>query len=296
MRNSPVLIQGESGTGKELAARAVHRSSKRAHAEFIALNCAALPENLVESELFGYERGAFTGAIAPRKGYFEQADKKTLFLDEIGETTLAVQAKLLRVLQEGEIRRVGAGQAVRVDVRIIAATNLDLKSAVRQGKFREDLYFRLNVLPVRVPALRERRGDILLLARHFISSYAIENELAVPSISREAEPILEEYPWPGNVRELQHVIQQAVEAVEFDADDAIRPRHLPADVFGVNPPSGDAGIFPSMAKFLMQQKREYTERVVKRVGLHRAAEILDIHPKAIYAYLRRLDLTHLLTL
>ncbi|MBK1718899.1 nif-specific transcriptional activator NifA [Thiocystis violacea] len=206
--NTTVLIRGESGTGKELIANAIHYNSPRARAPFVKLNCAALPDNLLESELFGHEKGAFTGAVALRKGRFEQADSGTLFLDEIGEITPAFQAKLLRVLQEGEFERVGGGRTLKVDVRVIAATNRDLEAEVRAGEFREDLYYRLNVMPIRMPALRERMEDIPDLARFLVAKVARMQGREL-EITDSALRVLMRYDWPGNVRELENCMERA---------------------------------------------------------------------------------------
>ena len=205
-----VLITGESGTGKELVAETLHRNSERSGKPFVRVNCAALAENLLESELFGHEKGAFTGADRQRDGTFMQADGGTLFLDEIGETSAAMQVKLLRVLQEGELQRVGGDQTIQVDVRIIAATNRDLETEVERGRFREDLYYRLNVVTLEVPPLRRRLGDIELLAENFIARFAEKNRRTVESVSRGFMLHLGAYPWPGNVRELENAIERAV--------------------------------------------------------------------------------------
>ncbi|MBT8347376.1 MAG: sigma-54 dependent transcriptional regulator [Desulfofustis sp.] len=205
-----VLITGESGTGKELVAETLHRNSERNAEPFVRVNCAALAENLLESELFGHEKGAFTGADRQRDGTFMQADGGTLFLDEIGETSAAMQVKLLRVLQEGELQRVGGEQTLHVDVRIIAATNRDLEHEVEKGRFREDLYYRLNVVTLEVPPLRQRQGDIELLANNFITRFTEKNRRTVDSVSREFMEHLDAYPWPGNVRELENAIERAV--------------------------------------------------------------------------------------
>ncbi len=205
-----VLITGESGTGKEMFARYLHAQSKRFNGPFVAVNCAALPEHLLESELFGHEKGAFTGAIARKPGKFELASGGTILLDEISEMDLALQAKLLRVLQEGEIDRVGGSETVEVDVRVLATTNRDLEDWVKQGKFRQDLYFRLNVIPLRLPSLRDRGNDVLELARFFIDMYIKEYELPPVTLSAEAELWLREYSFPGNVRELQNLMERAV--------------------------------------------------------------------------------------
>lgn len=208
--SATVLIQGESGTGKELAAAAIHANSPRAGKPFVRLNCAALPEGLVESELFGHERGAFTGATGMRKGRFELAHGGTLFLDEVGDLTALTQAKLLRVLQEKEFERVGGAQTIRVDVRLIAATNRDLDKMVADGVFRQDLYYRLSVFPILLPPLRRRREDIMPLATHFADKYGRENGREVRRISPEATNLLTAYSWPGNIRELENVMERAV--------------------------------------------------------------------------------------
>ncbi len=214
-----VLITGESGTGKELVAKAIHKYSHRREKPFIAVNCAALPSNLLEAELFGYERGAFTGAVSTKKGLFEQADGGTLFLDEIGELPPELQAKLLRVLQEKEIRRVGGNKNIKVDVRIIAATNRNLEEEVKKGNFREDLFFRLNVVNVEIPPLRERREDIIPLALYFIKKFAREFKLPVKELTPEAVEWLVNYDFPGNVRELENMILRAMVVSPVDVID-----------------------------------------------------------------------------
>jgi formate hydrogenlyase transcriptional activator len=208
--DSTVLIYGETGTGKELIARAVHNLSSRKSNSFVKLNCAAIPRDLLESELFGHERGAFTGAISQRVGRFELAHRGTIFLDEIGEIPLELQPKLLRVLQEREFERLGSTRTLRSDARLIAATNRDLKTMVDEQRFRSDLYYRLNVFPIRVPALRERREDIPLLVRHFVQQFSQRNNRVINSIPSETMEALVRYHWPGNIRELQNVIERAV--------------------------------------------------------------------------------------
>ena len=225
-----VLISGESGTGKELFARFLHENSSRASGPFVAVNCASLPEGLLESELFGHEKGAFTGAVARKPGKFELAHGGTILLDEISEMAVGLQAKLLRVLQEGEIDRVGGKRPVPVDVRVVATTNRDLKAEIEKGNFRQDLYYRLNVIPLRIPPLRERKGDILLLAEHFLQMYAAENRKGPLRLSKEAQKLLTNHSWPGNVRELQNTMERAVllsqgeeitpEALMFDQEQA----------------------------------------------------------------------------
>lgn len=222
--NATVLFLGESGVGKEVFARTLHRNSPRANKPFVAINCAAIPENLVESELFGVEKGAFTGATASREGRFERADGGTLFLDEIGILGLAAQGKLLRAIQEGEIERVGDTKVRRVDVRLVAATNLDLREEVKAGRFREDLYFRLNVVPVKVPPLRQRRDDIPILMNHFLGKYCNRHKRTVTGFTSRAIDALLSYDLPGNIRELENMIERGV--ILAPADGAIDVSHL----------------------------------------------------------------------
>jgi len=205
-----VLLMGESGTGKELVARAIHANSTRSRGPFVTVNVAAIPKDLIESELYGHEKGSFTGAVERRPGKFELASGGTLFLDEIGEMPIELQAKLLRVLQEREVDRVGGNRPLPVDVRIVAATNADLARSVEEGRFRRDLYYRLAVVPVRLPPLREREGDVILLARHFLAKYGAQLKGRPLTLAKDAEPALRAHPWPGNVRELQNVIQRAL--------------------------------------------------------------------------------------
>jgi Nif-specific regulatory protein len=222
--NTTVLIRGESGTGKELIAHAIHYNSPRARKPFIRVSCAALPESLIESELFGYEKGAFTGAETRKKGRFELADGGTLFLDEIGEVNLATQVKLLRVLQEREFERVGGTETVKANVRLIAATNKDLEQAMAAGTFREDLYYRLNVFAIFVPPLRERKGDLLLLVDHLLEKLAREHQRKIKRISTPAIDMLASYHWPGNVRELENALERAVLSCDGEV---IHGHHLP---------------------------------------------------------------------
>ena len=239
--NATVLLLGETGTGKELIAKTIHRSSERAEHPFVAVNCAALPEGLLESELFGHEKGSFTGAVAQKPGRFELADGGTIFLDEVGELSTAIQVKLLRVLQEREFTRVGGTKTIATDVRIIAATNRDLKQAMQEGKFRDDLYYRLNVFPIHLPPLRRRRDDIPELIRHTVARASDDLKVPKPAVSPATEDLLVNYQWPGNIRELQNVIERAV---LLASGRQITPADLPREITGDPEPleiSGDAG-------------------------------------------------------
>jgi two-component system response regulator HydG len=229
-----ILVEGESGTGKELVARAIHSLSPRRAAPFVALNCAALPDSLLESELFGHEKGAFTGADRRNDGRFLLAHTGTLFLDEIGTLTAAMQAKILRAIQNGEIQRVGSGETLRVDVRIVAATNRNLKNEVRAGRFRDDLYYRLNVVALYTPPLRERREDIPLLAGHFLREAALRNHRNTAGFTPEAMLALEHYPWPGNVRELENAVERALVVARGPF---LGPDDLPPAVTGKKDPA-----------------------------------------------------------
>ena len=232
--SATILLRGESGTGKELAAHAIHEASGRNKHPFISLNCAALPDSLVESELFGHERGAFTGATGVRKGRFELADTGTLFLDEVGELSLAMQAKLLRVIQERSFERLGGMESIQVDVRLIAATNRDLEQMVKDGSFRKDLYYRLNVFPIQLPPLRERQEDILSLAAYFVKKYSEANGKTGVRLSLSAMEMLQRYRWPGNIRELENVIERAVLLVSEEG--LILPLHLPPNLHSAGCP------------------------------------------------------------
>ena len=218
--NSRVLIGGENGTGKELVARAIHMHSTRADHPFVAVNCAAIPETLIESELFGHEKGSFTGATSMKRGQFEQADGGTLFLDEIGDMSLSTQAKVLRALQEQQFTRVGGAKLMKVDVRVLAASNKDLEKEIEKGNFREDLYYRLNVVPIVVPPLRERREDIPALVRHFMKIHAEEQGLRIKEVTPEAMAVLQQYEWPGNIRELRNLIERLMIMVPGPVIDA----------------------------------------------------------------------------
>jgi DNA-binding NtrC family response regulator len=273
--DATVLLLGESGTGKEMIARALHTRSRRAGRPFVAINCAAIPDNLLESELFGHEKGAFTGAIGRRIGRFERASGGTLFLDEIADMSLALQAKILRALQEREIERVGGGDPVRFDVRVVAATNQDLASAVAAGTFREDLYYRLAVVTLRLPPVRDRGADLDRLAEHFAGLYACIHHRPARAISEDALGILRNHPWPGNVRQLRNAMERAVVMCEGRV---LLPEHLPADVRAPGEPGrSDEPTVPLLSLAEMEQ-RMIRRALAATGGNHtRAAEILGIH-------------------
>ena len=279
-----VLITGESGTGKELIARAIHRWSPRAEGPFVAVNCAALPDALLESEIFGHERGAFTGAVAQRRGRFELAHGGTLFLDEIGDLSPATQAKLLRVLQEGTFERLGGTRTLKVDVRIVAATNKDLEQAVKAGRFREDLYYRLNVITLTVPPLRERPEDIPLLAQHFLRRHAQRDARNIEGLTREALDLLAAYDWPGNVRELENVIERGVVLAR---DPWIGPRDLPEAISRVAPEP--RAITVPIGMPLDEVEQRLIEETVRHTGGDKtlAAKLLGITSRTIYRKLKR---------
>jgi two-component system response regulator AtoC len=282
--DTTVLVQGETGTGKELVARAIHQASARAARPLVVVDCTALPEALFESELFGHERGAFTGAATSRRGLLEVADGSTCFLDEVGELPRALQAKLLRVLQERVIRRVGGNESIPVDVRIIAATHRDLKKLVEDGTLREDLYYRLNVAPIVVPPLRERPDDIPLLAHHFLERYARAAGQPATGFARETLAALARHGWPGNVRELEHAIERAV---ALSSTALILPDDLPADVRGAS--GGAMPVAPPARLTLDELKQWYVARVLEEVGGNkaRASELLGIDRRTLYRILAR---------
>lgn len=282
-RNTTVLIQGESGTGKELIAQAIHYNGPRAAKPFVVVNCAALPEPLLESEMFGHVRGAFTGAVAGKKGLFEEAEGGTLFLDEIGEMSLSLQAKLLRALQEREVRRVGANDPIRVDVRIIAATNQPLDLRVKEGRFREDLLYRFRVVTITLPPLRERREDIPLLADYFLKQFAAETKKADLSFSTQALEAMSRYDWPGNVRELQHAVEQAV---VLTTGRVIVPEDLPLSIRG-DVALGD-GLPPFPLMPLDELQRRYLIRVLREIpNRTEAARILGVDRRTLYRMAHR---------
>ena len=300
-----VLITGESGTGKELIARAVHRESALKNQSFIKVNCAAIPPELIESELFGHERGAFTGAVGRKRGHFEMADGGTIFLDEIGDMIASAQAKVLRVLQSGEFTRVGGEQTLKVDVRVVAATNRDLPAAVAAGQFREDLYFRLAVVPLRAPPLRERPSDIPLLCAAFIQDACRENGMKEKAISEEAVALLSEYSWPGNVRELRNVIERLVILSEESVGVGDLPEEIVEDVSRRKREAVSAGqtlprveLPPEARALPLREFRDHMEREYIRIKLDengwnisRTANLLGIERTNLHKKMRSLGLT-----
>jgi two-component system, NtrC family, response regulator AtoC len=297
------LITGESGTGKELVARALHEHSGRKDKPFIKVNCAAIPKELIESELFGYERGAFTGAVASKPGRFELANGGTLFLDEIGELPIEMQVKLLRVLQESEFERVGGIKTIRVDVRLVAATNRDLKKLIATGSFREDLFYRLNVVPIRLPALRERTGDIPLLAEHFLAKFNERLRKKVEGLDPDATEVLAQYPWPGNIRELENVIERAV---LFCDESKLHAKDLPPDVRGIpviaNVPlpeadlhaalAGEGGLKGHVKVAMSRLEKELVSRALQQTSgnVTHAARLLKISRKGLQLKMKELGL------
>jgi Nif-specific regulatory protein len=285
--DSTVLIEGESGTGKELVAKALHLNSPRATKPFVAINCAAIPETLLESDLFGHERGAFTGAAAQKKGRLEVADGGVVFLDEIGELAPTLQVKLLRVLQEREFDRVGGTHPIKVNIRLIAATNRDLEDAVRKGEFRQDLYYRLAVVKMTMPPLRERREDIPMLTRHFVQKYAMRCRVKAKPISREAMAALVHYEWPGNVRELENAIERAL---VMGSSDMVLLEDLPESLLEQNAPEDiTEGKYHGSVKAL---KKQLILDAVEQTGGNyvEAAGILGVHPNYLHRLIRNLGL------
>jgi len=285
--DSSVLISGESGTGKELAARAIHQNSKRSGKPFIAVNCAALTETLLESELFGHEKGAFTGALAQRKGRLEIADGGTLFLDEIGELSAPLQVKLLRVLQEREFERVGGSRTIKVDIRLLTATNRNLEELITQGLFRQDLFYRLNVLQLEMPALRQRQEDIPLLAKYFAVRYGEKCNRKITSISLEAQKRLLSYDWPGNVRELENAIERAV---VLGTTDVILPEDLPEVILET-----ETRTMPAPTKYheaVAETKKQIILRAMDQTkgNYTDAAKLLGVHPNYLHRLIRNLNL------
>jgi two-component system, NtrC family, nitrogen regulation response regulator NtrX len=290
--NGRVLIFGENGTGKELVARTIHTLSRRRTGPFVEVNCAAIPEELIESELFGHVRGAFTGAVADRQGRFEAAVNGTIFLDEIGDMSLKTQAKVLRVLQEQVVERVGTTQSVRVDVRVVAATNKDLPAAIKGGQFREDLYFRLNVIPIFVPPLRARQADIPLLADHFMSGFAREYGRRAKILSPEAVMELQRYSWPGNVRELRNVIERLMIMVPGDTIGDADVAFLNRDVITPHVPVATGGDVLPLHAARDRFEQQYILRVLsaQQGNMSRTAEALGVERSNLYRKMRAFGL------
>jgi two-component system nitrogen regulation response regulator NtrX len=283
-----VLITGENGTGKELVARALHFQSRRSHRAFVEVNCAAIPEDLIESELFGHEKGAFTGATGRRQGKFDQAHEGTLFLDEIGDMSLKTQAKILRILEEQRFERVGGNRAIQVDVRVVAATNKNLEEEIRRGNFREDLYHRINVIPLHVPPLRERRGDIPLLADYFLEELARENQAPPKTLTSRALEVLAARPWPGNVRELKNFIWRIsllVPGPVIDADDLPLEQSMSANYAGS---VGALFTLPDFREARAQFEREFLKRKLEEHGgnVSATAEAIGLERSHLYRKLR----------
>lgn len=287
--NSTVLIQGASGTGKEVIARAIHLKSLRREMPFIAANCAAIPRELLESELFGHEKGAYTGATYTKKGRFEQADGGTLFLDEVGEMSLSAQVHLLRVLQEKEFRKVGGTELIKVDARIISSSNKDLEQAVKEGRFREDLFYRLNVIAIYLPKLNERKDDIPLLVDHLLTKYGLESGRGKKTMSPEAMALMMKHAWPGNVRELENVIERAV---ILSKDIVIKPEYLPQIV--KKEPQGDHRVF-IQDRSLEEMEKQYIYGVLRENNWNKSksSRILGIERMTLYHKIKKYNLDKL---
>ena len=287
--DTTALITGETGTGKELAARAIHFNSPRARRPFIAINCAALTESLLESELFGHERGAFTGAVAQKKGKLELADGGTVFLDEVGELAPALQSKLLRVLQERELERVGGTRPIKIDIRLLSATNRDLPASISAGTFRRDLYFRLSVVAIQLPALRDRHDDVPLLARHFVDVYARKCGRRVTRISPAAMQVLLAYHWPGNVRELENAIERAI---VMGTADEILPEDLPESLLETASTPPPTSAHEDLQAIVVDAKRRAVLAAFHKAGRNytQAARLLGVHPNYLHRLIRNLDM------
>ncbi len=283
--DATVLVTGETGTGKELIARAIHHLSHRKDGVLVKVNCAAIPAGLIESELFGHEKGAFTGALARKIGRFELADKGTIFLDEVGDIPLDLQTKLLRVLQEGEFERLGSPKTLKVNVRVIAATNRDLEREVREGRFRSDLYYRLKVFPIQLPALRDRAQDVPLLVSYFVKKFSATMGKKVETVPAQAMEMLKGYPWPGNIRELEHVVERAVilsQSSELDLDDWMPNPGVPDDT--------------GSATTLEEVERTHIAAVLRQTnwrvsGDKGAAKILGLNPTTLEARMKKLNIS-----
>jgi two-component system, NtrC family, nitrogen regulation response regulator NtrX len=294
--NATVLIQGESGVGKELVARTIHRNSLRSRERFVQVNCAAIPEELIESELFGHEKGSFTGATEKQVGKFEQADKGTIFLDEVGDMSAKTQAKVLRVLQEGEVERLGSARTIKVDVRVIAATNKNLEEEIEKGHFREDLYFRLAVIPIFVPPLRERPGDIPLLVRYYIEQFSRENNTRAKRITQAALDALQRYRWKGNIRELRNTVERLIimtagETIDIaDLPDVLRSPGAAAPRLGSDGEPAKAG---TLREFKDSSERAYLVAKLRENGwnISKTAEVIDTPRSNLYKKLEQYQIS-----
>jgi two-component system nitrogen regulation response regulator NtrX len=296
--NATVLIQGESGVGKELVARTIHRNSLRSRERFVQVNCAAIPEELIESELFGHERGSFTGATEKQVGKFEQADRGTIFLDEVGDMSAKTQAKVLRVLQEGEVERLGSARTIKVDVRVIAATNKNLEEEIEKGRFREDLYFRLAVIPIQVPPLRERPEDIPLLARHYMDFFSRENNTRPKRITQAALDALQRYRWKGNIRELRNTVERLNIMTSSDTIDAADlPETVRSPSFGAGAPRASADGEPAkpgtLREFKDSAERAYLVQKLRESGwnISKTAEAIDTPRSNLYKKLEQYQIS-----
>jgi two-component system response regulator AtoC len=284
--DSTVLLTGESGTGKELVARAIHTLSDRANKEFVPVDCSALVESLLESELFGHVKGSFTGAFQTKHGLFELANHGTFFFDEISNLTLNIQAKLLRVIQEREFMKVGSQKRIKLDIRIVASSNRDLKEAIKEGAFREDLYYRLSVVPIKLPPLRDRTGDVPLLVEHFLTLHSQKRNGRQRSVSKRALEMLSAYSWPGNVRELEHTIERIL---ILEDGDVIEPEHLPAFI---SQRQGEFQVFSEESFSLEELEKRYIQFVLRRTKGKRqeAARILGINRKTLSSKIKKYGL------
>jgi len=305
--NATVLIQGESGVGKELVARTIHRNSLRSRERFVQVNCAAIPEELIESELFGHEKGSFTGATEKQVGKFEQADRGTIFLDEVGDMSAKTQAKVLRVLQEGEVERLGSARTIKVDVRVIAATNKNLEEEIEKGHFREDLYFRLAVIPIHVPPLRERPGDLPLLVRHYMETFSRENNTRPKRITPAALDALQRYRWKGNIRELKNTVERMIIMTGGDTIDVAdlpgtvrSPSNMAATAVGPAPPSaparapeGDANRPGTLREFKENAERAFLVTKLRENGwnISKTAEVIGTPRSNLYKKLEQYQIT-----
>jgi two-component system nitrogen regulation response regulator NtrX len=290
--NATVLITGESGVGKELVARAIHRNSLRSRERFVQVNCAAIPDDLIESELFGHEKGSFTGATEKQIGKFEQADKGTIFLDEVGDMSLKTQAKVLRVLQEGEVERLGSARTIKVDVRVIAATNKNLEEEIESGTFREDLYFRLAVIPIYVPPLRERKDDIPLLVRHFAELFARDNNFRPKRVTPAAMDVLQRYRWKGNIRELRNTVERLIIMTPTDSIDL---PDLPESIRVDGPsrgPDNDAVKAGTLREHKEVSERAFLVQKLRETGwnISKTAELIDTPRSNLYKKLEQYNI------